>query len=89
MIDYINKLFSNHYFQIFLTLFLGMFAGLTLRPIPKVLQTTISNCFIYKLIILILLGCRIFCPIDYDKLIAIITISFLLLLFLDILRYNF
>lgn len=87
MIEHINNLFANKYFQIFLTLFLGMFAGLTLRPIPRILQTTVSNCFFYKLIILILLGCRIFCPIDYDKLFAIIAISFLLLLFLDILRY--
>jgi len=82
----INNFINNDTIQIFLTLFLGMFAGLTLRPIPQIIDDVFSNNFFIKLTILVLLGIRIFFPINYSKLIIIITIASILLISLDFLR---
>lgn len=82
----INKFLSNDTFYIFLTLTLTMLGGNTVRPLPKVLRYIIEKSFLFKYIVLILVGCRMVYPVTNKKLLKIVVFAFLLLYFLEFLR---
>jgi hypothetical protein len=82
----INNSLSNETFHIFLTLVLAMLGGNTIRPVPRVLREIFESYFLFKYLILVLIGCRIFYPVNKKKLLTIIVSAFLLLYLLEILR---
>jgi hypothetical protein len=86
MSEIINQILSNDVINIFLTISLGMLVGGTIRPMPKNLMYLFVNSFLFKYIILVLFGfCRLY-PLDNNKIIKILIISFILLYFIEFLQ---
>jgi hypothetical protein len=82
----INIILKNESFQMCLTLFLGICVGHTLAPEPKVLINLFKNSFTFKYFMLILLGIRNFYPLNINKIIKLLIFSFILLMFIELLR---
>jgi hypothetical protein len=82
----INNSFSNNTFNIFMAITLAILGGNTIRPIPRILRNIFENCFLFKYVILILIGSRLYYPLDKKKLLTILVSAFILLYLLEILR---
>ena len=82
----INQALSNTNFNILLAIFLAITAGQTIQPVPKVLNYLYNNSFLFKYIILILFGLRVFYPVNNKKIIVVFISAFILLYTLEILR---
>lgn len=82
----INQALANNTFNIFLAIFLTILSGQTIQPIPKVLKRIYYRSFLIKYCVLILVGCRLFYPLNKKKLLSIIIFAFILLYLLEILR---
>jgi hypothetical protein len=63
-----------------------MLGGNTIRPVPRLLTEIFEKSFLFKYIILVSIGCRIFYPVDKKKLLTIFISAFILLYLLEILR---
>ncbi len=86
--DIINYTISCEDFQIISTVILGMVAGMTLQPVPKIINKILTEYFLVKLIIIILFTSKILHPVDNTQLVKITIASTLVLVFLDFLRKN-
>ncbi len=82
----INNSLSNDTFNIFLALILAMLGGNTIRPVPRLLREIFEKSFLFKYIILVSIGCRLFYPVNNKKLLRIFITAFILLYLLEILR---
>jgi hypothetical protein len=86
MIDFINNIFSNDDYRVFLSLLLAILGSFVLRPIPTVLLNLFQNYILIKFILLVFIGFRILHPINKKKLINIVISSIIILFILEILR---
>jgi hypothetical protein len=82
----INQALANTNFNIFLALLLALVTGQLIRPVPRIISELIENYFWIKYFILVLIGCRLFNPLDNKKIGLIFIFAFVLLYSLEILR---
>lgn len=67
-----NKLFNNDYFRMFFLLITGVFIGYTLQPVPKWINNLFDNSYIFKFIILFMVGAIALHPLNKTKAFKII-----------------
>ncbi len=86
IITNINIFFNNDLFRMFMLILVGIFAGYTLQPVPKWLNSLFDKSNLFKFIIIMIIGITAVYPIDKNKLINIILSSTLILLLFNFFR---
>lgn len=86
IIDGINYGLENKYMYILITLVSGILIGYTLQPVPKWMDKMFNTSNFFKYLIIVMSGIVATYPIDKTKFIAIITISMVILVLLELIR---
>ncbi len=83
---HINSVLSNEYIRTVLVLLTAITAGYTLQPVPSWLMSLFhSN--IFKFLVLFIVGCIAFYPLNKEKLNQLLIAIILLLALFGIFRY--
>jgi hypothetical protein len=83
----VNNRFSNDFFKLFSLLFIGIFAGYTLQPVPKWLNNLFINSNIFKFVIIFIVGINSVYPINKDKITNVFISSIIILVIFSLFRY--
>lgn len=83
---HINGVLSNEYIRTVLVLLTAVTAGYTLQPVPSWLMN-LFNSNIFKFLVLFIIGCVAFYPLNKEKLNQLVIAIILLLTLFGIFRY--
>ena len=83
----VNNTFLNDFLKLLATLFIGVFGGYTLNPIPKWLMNLFQNSKIFKFLILFMSGIISTYPTNVNKIIHSFISSIIILVIFSIFRY--
>ena len=62
--DGVNYVLENQYIRVFVFVLAAVYAGYTLRPVPKTLEKLFDNSNLFKFIILFFLTCSMLYPLN-------------------------
>ena len=79
MFESTNKLLDNQHVKTFLILFMGIFSGYVLQPVPQWFNNLVTKSQIFKFFILFSIGFLALHPMNKDKLIIVIACSIIIL----------
>jgi hypothetical protein len=86
LVNIINDLLEVDIIRYFLVVLTSVMAGYTLQPVPSVLNNLFDNSQLFKFLILFLVGCAAFYPLDDKKLTKLIIAVFIVLLLFEVIR---
>jgi len=86
--EVLNETLQNDYMKIGLTIVTSVLAGYTLRPLPKNLENLLTQSYMFKFIVLTLVGLLSVGKVNENNLFLVVVIVAVILAVFEYLRQN-